>query len=410
MNRFLWTERRILERVRLWSLVIGIVCMAACVIGAFFDPQQFFRAYLAPYLFYQGIGLGCFVLLMIFHVTGGAWGFLIRRFLEAGTRTLPLLALLLIPVGCGLHYTFLWARPEVVAADPNLQGKHLYLNVPFWWARAVLFFVIWLIFAYFLNLWSRREDETGDPRYARRLEILSGPGLVAYGICMHFAAIDWIMSLQPDYKSSIFGPLVASGQVLSGLTWALIVFAIFAVRPPLSEAVSDKTLCDLGNLFLSFIVVWAYMVFFEFMLVWIANLRPEVGWYLDRSRGGWWWVNWLLVLFHFAVPFLLLLHRAVKQNLAWLAVLAGSVLGTHLMFLYWQVLPAFPTASLAHHWMDFLMPVALGGIWFAWFLWQLVQRPILPLHDKNAAHAMLLRHEDLEQAEREAVMSHGGRI
>src|SRR5205823_1675725 len=107
--------------------------------------------------------------------------------------------LLLIPIGCGLTYLFVWARPEEVASDPNLQWKQPYLNVPFWWGRSILYFVIWLILAYFLNAWSRRQDETGDERYARRLENLSGPGLVAYGICIHFVAVDWIMSLQPAF-------------------------------------------------------------------------------------------------------------------------------------------------------------------------------------------------------------------
>ncbi len=401
------SERLRLERVLPWAFGAGVVASGACVVGAFFDPAQFFRSYLAVYLFCQGIGLGCLAILMIYHLTGGAWGFLVRRFLEAGTRTLPLLALLIIPVGFGLRYLFTSARPEEVAASPNLQWKHIYLNVPFWWGRAVLFFAVWLVFTYFLNAWSRRQEETGDPRYAWRLEILSGPGLVAYGICMHFAAIDWIMSLQTAYKSSITGPLVAAGQMLTGMAVVLIVLAWLAPRPPLRDAVSAKALNDLGNLLLAFLVIWAYLLFFEFMLVWIANLRHEVTWYLDRSSGGWQWVNWALFLFHFAVPFLLLLQRAVKRNVVRLAWLAGLLLVAHLMFLDWQVLPAFPTTSLADHWMDFVMPIGLGGIWFAYYLWQLRDKPLLPRHDINEAHALLLLREDREEAEREAVISHG---
>ncbi len=407
MSGYPTTERADSERVLRWSFGAGAVALVVCVVGAFFDPAQFFRAYLASYLFYQGIGLGCLAILMIYYVTGGAWGFLIRRFLEAGTRTLPLLALLLIPVGIGLRYLFVWARPEAVAADPNLQWKQVYLNVPFWWVRAVFYFAVWLTFGYFLNAWSRRQEETGDARYARLLENLSGPGLVAYGICMHFAAVDWIMSLQTAFKSSIYGPLVASGQILSGMGLVLVMLAWLSPRPPLGDVVSAKTLNDLGNLLLAFLVIWAYLVFFEFMLIWIANLPHEILWYLDRSRGGWQWVAWALFVFHFAVPFVLLLARPVKQSRVALAGVAGLVLFLHLVFLNWQILPAFAATRLTDHWMDFLMPVGLGGIWFGYYLWQLESRPLLPEHDENRTHALLLRQEDLAEAEREAAMSHG---
>ncbi|HLJ94167.1 MAG TPA: hypothetical protein VKU02_13350 [Gemmataceae bacterium] len=395
------------NRVRTWCLSGGAIALIVCIVGAFFDPAQFFRSYLAAYLFYQGIGLGCLVILMIYYLTGGAWGFLIRRFLEAGTRTLPLLALLLIPVGCGLSYLFAWARPAEVAADPNLQWKQVYLNVPFWWGRAVLFFAVWLGLAYFLNSWSRKQEQSGELRYARRLENLSGPGLVAYGICIHFAAVDWIMSLQTTFKSSIFGPLMATGQILTGMGLVLAMLAWMAPRPALGSATSVKALTDLGNLLLAVLIIWAYMVFFQFMLIWIANLPHEVIWYLDRSRGGWQWVAWGLFLLHFAVPFFLLLLRALKGNAVLLAYVAGTLLFMHLVFLDWQILPAFFTENLAEHWMDFLMPVGLGGIWFGYYLWQLQRYPLLPMHDENRTHALRLRWEDLAEAEQEAAMSHG---
>jgi hypothetical protein len=407
MNTLATIDHEGLVRCRWWSLLVGGAALIICVLGAFFSPVQFFRSYLASYLFVQGIGLGCLAILMIYHLTGGAWGFLIRRPLEAGTRTLPLLGLLLIPVGCGLYYLFPWARPEEVAADPKLQWKQPYLNVPFWWGRAVVFFAVWLVLAFLLNAWSRRQDETGEPRYAWRLGLLSGLGLVGYGICMHFAAVDWLMSLQPAFRSSIFGPLVASGQLLSALALVLIVLAWLVQRPPLREAVSVEVLNDLGNLQFTFLIIWAYMVFFQFMLIWIANIPLEVFWYLDRSQGGWEWVAWALFLLHFVVPFFLLLMRSIKRNPLTLAAVAGLMLFMQLVFMDWQVLPAFPGTSLAEHWMDFLMPLGLGGIWFAYYLWQLERRPLLPLHDPNQDHALHLREENLELSAREAAMNHG---
>jgi hypothetical protein len=401
------TDRATLERLGWTSLAVGIGALVVCVIGAFFGPEQFFRAYLASYLYYLGLGLGCLAILMVYHLTGGAWGFLVRRFLEAGSRTLPLLALLFLPVGFGVGYLFDWARPEVVAQDPKLQHQQVYLNVPFWWGRAVLFFAIFLSLDYLLNAWSRREAETGDPRYAWRLESLSGPGLVAFGVCMHFASVDWLMSLQPAFHSSIFGPYVVSGQVLSAMALVLAALALAARRTAVGDAVSVEALGDLGNLLLTFLIIWAYMAFFQFMLIWIANLPFEVIWYADRSRGGWKWVAWAVFLFQFAVPFFLLLQRTVKRNPAYLGSVAGLVLFTHLMFSHYQVLPSFPGTTIAQHWMDFLMPFGLGGVWLAYFVWQVRRRPLLPEHDHNEGHALRLRQEDLERAERETVLSHG---
>lgn len=401
------TEQAAPGRVPAWSLGVGIIALVICIIGAFFDPEQFFRSYLSAYLFWQGVGLGCLVILMIFHLTGGAWGFLIRRFLEAGTRTIPLLALLLIPVGCGLSYLFLWARPEMVAADPKLQWKHAYLNVPFWWLRAIVYFVLWTALVYFLNKWSRREDETGDPEIKENLGRLSGAGLVIYGVCIHFASVDWIMSLQPDFRSSIFGPLEASRQMLSGLALVLVMLAWLGVRPPLAELLSVEALGDLGNLLLTFLILWAYLLFFQFMLIWIANLPFEVIWFLDRSRGGWEWVTWALVIFNFIVPFFLLLQRPIKRHPISLGWVAGLILFMQLVFTDYQVLPSFLSTSMTQHWMDFLMPVGIGGIWFAYFFWQIMRRPLLAQHDINYEHTVELRRTDEEALEREVAIGHG---
>jgi hypothetical protein len=406
MTRSLFESSLDLERVPRWSLGIGLAALLPCVIGAFFSPEQFFRSYLSAYLFILGMGLGCLVILMISHVTGGAWGFVIRRFLEAGARTLPLLALLIIPIGCGLTFLFHWARPEEVDADMNLKWKQPYLNVPFWWGRAVLYFVLWMGLTYFLNSWSRQQEETGDSRFALWQRNLSAPGLVIYGICIHFACVDWIMSLETTFRSSIFGPLTASGQLLSALALIVILLPMLIDRAPLREVLSPDVLGDLGNLLLTLLIIWAYMCFFQFMLVWIADLPYEVSWYLDRVRGEWKWVAAALLVFHFTIPFFLLLLRSVKRNLIPLARVAALILFMQLIFVDFQVLPAFRTISITQHWMDFLMPIAMGGIWFAFFLWQLKQRPLVATHDENRAHALHLQAEERERNE-EAAILHG---
>lgn len=389
------------------GLVAAVVALAACIVGAFSSPQQFFRAYLSAYLLVLGLGLGSLVVLMIYHLTGGAWGFLLRRTLEAAARTLPLLAVLFIPIGFGMTELYEWARPEAVEASENLQHKAIYLNVPFVWGRALLFFVLWIGTALLLNVWSRKQDREDSPQLAERMAGLSGPGLVIYGLCITFASVDWVMSLQPEFHSTIFAPIIVSGQLLSAFAVAVLTFTWLSDGPPVVEFASKEALNDIGNLLFTFLIIWAYMVFFQFMLIWIANLPLEVGWYLPRSAGGWFWVTWALVVFHLIVPFFLLLMRDVKRNPAALAQVAGLILFMQLVFDYWQVQPSFPETSLAEHWMDFLMPVGLGGLWLANFLWELQRYPLLPLRDINQEAATHLREVDLEEmAEEEEEAAH----
>ncbi len=391
----------------LWSLGAGAAALAVCVVGGLVDPTQFFRAYLSAYVFFLGLGLGSMAILMIYHLTGGAWGYLTRRILEAEMRTLPLLAVLFVPVACGVYYLFPWADPALVAADEKLRHQQVYLNPPFFWGRAVLFFVLWLGVAYLLGRWSDAEARTGDPGVSVKLRRLSGAGLVIYGITLHFASIDWVMSLQPVFHSTIFGPLVASGQLVTAQALVMVVLAWLVWRPPLADVVSAEALNDVGNLLLSFLVIWAYMVWFQFMLVWIANLPVDVVWYLPRSRGGWQWVAYALFVLHFAVPFFLLLLRAVKQTPRLAGAVAALVLFMQLVFGFYQVGPAFPGTTLAEHWMDFLTPVGLGGLWLADFLWELGRRPPLPDHDASRDQAVRLRHVDEEEEALEEALGHG---
>jgi hypothetical protein len=397
-----------LERVQWWALGVGVVTLLACVIGAPFSPQQFFRAYLAAYLFYWGLGLGSLAVLMLYFLTGGAWGFIIRRFLEAATRTLPLLAVLFTPVAYGIGYLYPWAHPDVVAGNRELQFNHIYLNAPFFWGRAALFFISWIAVASVLSLWSRRQDAWGGPDLPRKFRLLSGPSLViAYGAWVTFASVDWVMSLQPTFHSTIFAVIIATGQMLSAHALALIVLAWLLWRRPLAQVISLETLNDLGNLLFTFLILWSYVTFFQLMLIWMANLPDEVIWYLPRVRGGWQWVAWALFVLHFAVPFFALLMRDVKRNPRALAAMAGLLLFMQLVFDYYQVAPAFPNTTIGQHWMDFLTPLGLGGIWLAYFLYQMQRFPLLPRHDLSGPEAAHLRHMDEEERAREEAVSNG---
>jgi hypothetical protein len=395
-----------IDRMQWWSVAVGIVAVLVCVIGAPFSPAQFFRAYLVSYCFYLGLPLGSLAILMLYHLTGGAWGFLIQRLLEAGLRTLPLFAVLFAPIACGLGYLYLWARPEAVAQSKDLQWKQIYLNAPFFWGRAALYFIVWIVLAYFFSAWSRLEDETGEARLPRRFRHLSGPGLILYGITITFASVDWVMSLQPAFRSTIFGPIFAAGQLIVAQSFALMVMAWLAARPPLLDLISRQTFNDLGNLLFTYLNVWAYLTFAQLMLIWIANLPEEIIWYLPRSQGGWQWVAWALFIFHFVVPFFCLLLRQVKRDPVALARVAGLLFFMQLVFMYFQIMPAFPDTTVAEHWMDFVMPLGLGGICLACFLWQLKSAPLLPAHDRSREGAVHLRLLDHEKASREEALQH----
>ncbi len=418
-------RRATLERLRLPILGVGVLALIACAVGAYFDPPQFFRAYLAAYLFYLGIAHGCLVVLMLYHLTGGAWGFLIRRILEAGMITLPLLAVLFAPLAWGIGYIYPWAQPELAASIRDIRNKQIYLNPGFFWVRAAIYFVLWVGMAWLLRTWSREQDRTGDPRAAAKLVGLSGPGLIIYGVTITFAAIDWLMSLQPGFRSTIFGPWFATGEILAGMAFTLIVLAwILGPRQPLdplspdgrvrtpdtplTELVSVEALNDLGNLLFTFLIIWAYMTFFQFMLTWIADLPYDVSWYTPRGQGGWQYVAWAVFVLQFSVPFFLLLMRPIKKNPITLGATAALVLCMHLVYTYYQVMPSFVEATtLGQHWMDFLTPLGLGGLWVPFFLWQLTRAPLLPAHDANREGAIHLRYLDEEQAIREAELRHG---
>ncbi|HEX3727161.1 MAG TPA: hypothetical protein VHV08_13000 [Pirellulales bacterium] len=389
------------------SLVVGLVAVAALTVGGLFDPPQFFRAYLASYLFFFGIALGSMALLMIYNLTGGAWGFLIRRFLEAALGTLPLVAVAFLPIAAGASYLYPWAQPALVESNELVQFQQIYMHPPLVWARALLFFLLWVVLAFLLGAASRAQDRAATARQPRWSEYLNGFGLVIYGVSIHFASIDWLMSLQPAFHSTIFGPLVVSSQLLSAHALALGGLVLCSGHEPLAERISLKALTDLGNLLLSFVVVWTYMCWFQFMLIWIANMPVDVVWYAPRLQNGWQWMALGLVVFGFAVPFLLLLWRRVKQKPRAVAWICGLVLATQAAFSIYQVSPPFQRYGFGEHWMEPLALVALGGVWVALFLRKLQGRPILPLRDPNEASAVHLRESDEHEAQWEESLSHG---
>jgi len=372
-----------LDQLQWRALIAGAVGVLLCLLGGYLDPVQFFRSYLVAYLFWLSIPLGCLAILMIHHLVGGAWGAVIRRVLEAATRTLPLLLVLFVPLWFGLEDLYSWADPEVIAGDPMLQHKSAYLNTAFFLLRLAGYFAIWLVLTYVLNRGSRRQEEapdwTAEQTVRRRLKLLSGPGLALYGLTVTFAAVDWMMSLEPLWYSTIYGLRVAASQLLAGLAWAIVVTWWLAAREPLAEVLTPDHFQDLGNFLMTFVMTWIYLAFSQYLIIWSGNLPEEIPWYLRRGSGSWGWVALCLLLFHFVVPFVLLLARPLKRRASLLAALAAGLLFVHLAELFWLVMPAFYPAGLYVHWLDIVAPVAVGGMWMALFLWQLKRRSLLPL-------------------------------
>lgn len=360
--------------------IVGIVGLALAGLGAVLDTAQFYRSYLIAFTFWLGITLGCLAIAMIHYLAGGAWGAVIRRLCEAATRTLPVLAVFTVPFLFGLPHLYEWAHPEIVATDPLLQHKSAYLNAPFFWVRAVVYLAIWLGLSYFLNKWSRQQDQSTDPSLSNRMQSLSALGLILFGLTATFGAIDWLMSLEPHWFSHIYGAMVAMGGLIAALSFVVLVVALLSTREPLATYVTPKVLSDLGSILFSFIFIWAYFAFSQYMLIWYANLNEETPWYIRRLNGGWEWVAVALVVLSFILPFILLISQDLKRNWRTLAAVAGLVMLMRLVDLFWLVAPAF-TTTIRIHWLDIVAPVGLGGVWFFLFVRQLQSWPIVAPND-----------------------------
>jgi hypothetical protein len=372
-----------LQRVRQRALAVGLVAGAACALGALLAPEQFLRSYLVAWIFWVGVALGCLAILMINYITGGAWGAVIRRPLESGTRTLPLMAVLFLPIALGVRVLYEWAQPEAVAHDPILQHKSLYLNVPFFLLRTVVYFGAWITVSRFLNRWSQEQDAADDPGRAHSLEQLSRGGLLLLGLTMTFAAVDWMMSLEPHWYSTIYGVIFMGGSVLAAFAVVIPVTAAIAARPPFTEIIRAGQFHDLGKLLLAFLMLWAYFSFSQFLITWSGNLPEEIPWYLRRLGGGWQWIALGLVAFHFVLPFAVLLSRDVKQKARALATIASALVVLRFADLFWTIAPAFHPERLAIHVLDVAAALAVGGVWLAVFVRSLEGRPLLPLNDPS---------------------------
>jgi hypothetical protein len=369
-----------LERWQRPLVAAGAAGLIVSGAGGFFEPVQFFQSYLMAYMLCLGLTLGCLALGMVHQLSGGAWGVVLRRPIGAATRVLPVLTLLFLPIVAGMPHLYIWTHADAVARDAALQHKHLYLNTPFFLARAALYFVVWNALSHFLNAWSLEQDRTGDPRLSRLMQRLSAGGLVAYGLTITFASFDWLMSIEPDWYSTIYGVLMIGGQGLTAMAFLILVISWLSRRPPLDAVIGPEHFHDAGNLTLAFVMLWAYFAFSQYLIIWAGDLPHEIAWYQHRLQNGWRAIGITLVLGHFAVPFLVLLSRRVKRQAATLSAVACGILAARLVDLFWLIAPDFH-GGVHVSWLDLLLPASLLSLWLGAFVWQLRGRAILPLHD-----------------------------
>jgi hypothetical protein len=349
------------------------------------------------YFFWLGLGLGCLAWAMIHFLSGGRWSFSIRRLLEAGALTLPLLALLFIPVLLGMEdIYFRWLDPSYYEGDAIIMHKKDYLSTGAFILRTVIYFAIWIGLAGLIFKFSSDQDKAPDGDFGphRRLRVVSGIGLVLYVITMTLASVDWAMSIEPHFFSTMYGVLYIVGQGLSALAFMVVLLTIIGKDEPLAEVITPNNVHGIGKLMLALTIFWTYVSYGQYVIIWSGNLPEFTPWYINRTSEGWSVVAVALILFHFAVPFFILLSRPFKRNLSTLWMVAVLLIVMRMVDIFWLIAPDFQEA-LSFNPLYVALQVALGGIWITVFTWILKRRPLVPLNElrkdprvqKGHAHA-----------------------
>jgi hypothetical protein len=378
------------------ALLVGVVFAIAAVAGFVVDPQQAMHSYLLAFMFCLGPTLGAMSLLMTWHLTGGDWGVGVRRIWEAAVGTLPMMVAAFVPLAFGAyrHMNYPWANPEELKRSEHLAHQAArYLNPNLFLGRGILFFLAWSAIAYFLLAWSAAQDH--PPKHApdKRFQALSAVGIIVYGWTLTFAVVDWVMSLAPEFTSTIYGLIFMVGQALLALCLAVIAAHLLKSHEPMAKVLTVSNFHDYGKLTLTFVMLWAYFSFSQWLIVWSGNLPEEIHWFADRIRGDWRAVGVALIVGHFAIPFAMLLSRGLKQNSRKLMWIAAWLIAMRYLDLYWNIAPNFSPAKLHYSWLDAVVPIAMSAFWLAYFLRNLKGRPLVALHDPNLTELLAKQHE-----------------
>ncbi len=387
-----------LNRFRTLALGIGGIGTIIILAAALLVPgyrELALRAWLLGFIFWGGIGIGSIGVLQLQYMTGGAWGVVLRRILEASTRTLPILFILFLPILLGVTQIYAWTHMQ---NDPVIQYREIYLNPLSWGIRAVIYFALLTVMMYLLNKWSLEQDKAESFEEARalldRASRFSGPSTVFFVLIVTFATIDWVLSLDPHWYSTMWGLLFVAGWGLSCFSFSVAVLAWLSDKAPMNRVLGKRHFHDIGKLMLAFTMLWAYLNFSQYLIIWSGNIAEETKWYVPRIQGVWGFIGLALIILHFAFPFMVLLSRDIKRNAKWLASLAVFILVMRVVDAYYLIGPSPMIESHAQevgfhlNWMDFVAPVAMGGIWLWWFFGELLKRPLVPINDPYLENAI----------------------
>jgi hypothetical protein len=383
------------NRVQSVGLAVGGMALLLAIFGAVTSRENFYHAYLFSYMWVLGLTLGSLGLLMLQHLTGGIWGIIIRRPLEAASRNIWLVVLMFVPIVLGMKSLYSgngvekgWLNSPKSGEGSLSPFQQSYLTSSGFLTRAVIYFVVWFGLVWIFNRWSKEQDVNRDDRaLRRRIKMLAGPGIILYVLAMTFAAIDWVMSLSPHWASTIYGFLFVAGQAISAMALMIAIVVLMSGSEAYGHLIQKRHLHDLGKLLFAFNMLWAYFAFSQLLIIWSGNQPEEITFYQSRFHGGWGIVAVLVLVFHFAVPFLLLLSRDVKRTAGLVSKVAIWMIFMRLVDLFWMTRPEFtPVAAVT--WLDIVVPVALVGLWLGFFAMNLKKMPLLPLGDPKLAEAI----------------------
>lgn len=395
MNTDTYNAPESLNRWQSIALGVGGIGLVVWLIAYFTGgdglKEDALRGWLLGFIFWAGIAIGGLGILLLQYVTGGAWGVVIRRVAEACARTIPFVGLLFLPIGLGVYKLYEFANhPE----DPFIAWRGIYLDPPWWFARSIAILTMFSIMAYMLSSWGGKQDDSKDyeesAKWLGKATAFSGVSIVIFVFLVTFASVDWMMTLEPHWFSTMWGFLFTAGWALSCFCFSVAVLAYFSDKPPLDRVLGKRHFHDIGKLMLALVMVWAYFNFSQYLIIWSGNLTEETPFYVIRSKGGWGAMGLALIVFHFAFPFLILLMQDFKRKAKWLATLAVFILVMRLIDMYYIIGPSPKLGELKLHLLevpfrltpwDILGPLAVGGIWIALFIWQLKQRPLVPFND-----------------------------
>ena len=374
---------------------IGLAALAvAAVIGwtAGDGLRHFFHAYLTSYAFFLSISLGALCFVAIQHVTRAGWSVAVRRLAELLAGNLPLLAFLflpiLLPMLLGNHSLYPWTDPKVVAQSELIQHKEPYLNLPFFTARCVLYFTAWMGLAGFFLRRSLRQDESGEIGLTRTMERLSGPALILFGVTVTFAAFDLLMSLSPEWFSTMFGIYYFAGAILAGVAAVIVAAVAVQATGRLTASITAEHYHDLGKHLFGFTFFWGYVAFSQYMLIWYANIPEETVWYLTRQTGPWAAVSLVLLVGHLLIPFVGLLPRWAKRCKAVLSFWAVWLLAFHWLDMYYLVMPNVSVERLPLGAVDLLVLVGLGGLYLAGLAGVAGHHSLVPARDPRLGESL----------------------